>query len=77
MIKMTKFKMDEKEFMQFKDWIPKIEEEGNDVWVYLYNSIKEKEDEPKNDLVIYSSCLNLFNETPPLFRYWPYQDIRQ
>ena len=49
--------MDEKEFMQFKDWIPKIKEEGTDVWICLYKSIKDKEDNPKNDLLIYSSCL--------------------
>jgi hypothetical protein len=45
--------MNESELMQFKDWIPKIEEEGTEVWVNLFKSIKDD----KNNLVIYSCLL--------------------
>lgn len=45
--------MNEAEFMQFRDWIPKIESEDTSVWVSLYKEIKDS----TNDLVIYSALL--------------------
>jgi len=45
--------MNESELLQFKDWIPKIESEGSDIWVSLYKSMKSDSE----NLVIYSAML--------------------
>ncbi len=45
--------MDEKESMQFKDWINIIKEDNASTWIDLY---KEIEDD-SNNLVVYSSLL--------------------
>ena len=64
--------MDEKESMQFKDWIKFIKEEKNCTWIELYKSIKDE----NNTLVIYSCLLKREYVNESLKHYsWDYHSV--